>query len=153
MSAFGLEADPELQTKLSANASQTLRRSANQRLFGEGDQCDGVYLVRSGALRLSLETSPGKTIMTRVVGQGYVVGLPATIHGCQYSLSCDVVEDAELAYISRSSVMELIQSDTNVAVKLLDLLSSEVQTLRTVLGHPLRSTQSSRTRAKKGGSR
>jgi CRP-like cAMP-binding protein len=52
-------------------------KNANDCLFHEGDKSDGVYLVKRGALRLSLEASPGKTVMNRVVGLGYVVGLPA----------------------------------------------------------------------------
>lgn len=116
-------------------------RNANDRLFREGDESDGVYLIKTGTLRLSLESSPGKTVMSRTVGPGYVVGLPATVNGHSYSLNCDVVEDAELAYISRSALTRLIQSDAGTAMKLLDLLSSEIQALRAALTYPLRRTR------------
>lgn len=143
MSTFGLRADLELQAVLSANANQVLQRKAPDRLFREGDESDGVYLIKSGRLSLSLEASPGKTVMNRTVGAGYVLGLPATINGHSYSLNCDVVEDAELAYISRSGLTRLIQSDAGTAMKLLDLLSSEIQALRAALTYPHR-------RARKG---
>lgn len=146
MSTFGLRADLELQAILSANASQVVVRYADDRLFREGDESDGVYLIKTGALRLSLEASPGKTVMNRTVGPGYVVGVPASINGHRYSLNCDVVEDAELAYISRSALTRLIQSDAGTAMKLLDLLSSEIQALRTALTCPLR-------RVRKGSSK
>jgi len=138
MSAFGLRADNELQIKLAANASHIVRRNADERLFREGDKSDGVYLVKSGALSVSLEASPGKTIVRRILTSGYVVGLPSAIHGNCYTLTCDVVEDAELAYISRKNLTGLIQSDTDAAMKLLDLLSSEVQALTTALAQPMR---------------
>ncbi len=126
MSTFGLRADLDLQAILSANASQLLVRKTKDRLFREGDESAGVYLIKAGTLRLSLEASPGKVIMNRTVGPGYVVGLPATINGHSYSLNCDVVEDAELAYISRTALSRLIQSDAGTAMKLLELLSSEI---------------------------
>jgi len=152
MSTFGLRADLELQTILSANASQVLIRNAHDRLFREGDESDGVYLIKAGALRLSLEASPGKTVMNRMVGPGYVVGLPATINGHSYSLNCDVVEDAELAFVPRIALTRLIQSDAGTAMKLLDLLSSEIQALRAALTYPLRRARkgSSKRCAKKG---
>lgn len=146
MSTFGLRADLELQAILSANASQVLLRNAHDRLFREGDESDGVYLIKNGTLRLSLDASPGRTVMSRMVGPGYVVGLPATINGHRYSLNCDVVEDAELAYISRGTLTRLIQSDAGIAMKFLDLLSSEIQALRAALTYPLR-------RARKGSSK
>jgi len=121
MSTFGLKADAELQAILVANTTNILERNAHDRLFREGDQSDGVYLIRKGALRLSLEASTGKMILSRVVGHGYVVGIPATINGERYSLNCDIVEDAELAYISRRDLTHLIHNDTGAAIKLLGL--------------------------------
>ena len=133
MSAFGLKADPDLQKKLLECASQVLSRAAKEHLFHEGQESQGLYLLKEGTLRLSLDASPGKALIERIVAKGHIVGLPATINGYPYSLNCDVVEDAELAYISRQDLTKMMRRDTSVAIKLLNLLSLEVQAMRSEL--------------------
>ncbi len=135
MATFGLRADPDLQRKLLASATETVTRRAGDRLFVEGEAAHGLYLIKSGKLRLSLD-GKRKKIMQRSVGQDCLVGLPGSITGRVYSLSCEVVEDAELTYVSRDSLMGLMQRDTEAAMKLLSLLSSEVQGLRAEIGRP-----------------
>jgi CRP-like cAMP-binding protein len=71
------------------------------------------------------------------------------INGHRYSLNCDVVEDSELAYISRGDLTHLVQSDTGAAMKLLDLLSTEIQALRTALAQPSRTIRKGRTCVKR----
>jgi CRP-like cAMP-binding protein len=144
MSSFGLKADADLQKKLVECASQVLPRMANEQLFHEGDKSHGLFLIKKGRLRLSLNASPGKMLIERVIGRGHIVGLPATVNGYPYSLNCDVVEDAELAYISRQDLTKLMKTDTTIAIKLLDLLSLEVQAMRIELANvaPLSSRRS-----------
>lgn len=130
MRAFGLKADSELQATLRSFASQTVERKAPEFLFHQGENPHGCYLINSGKVRLWMEASPGHRIMQRVVGRGCMVGLPASINGRVYSLTCEVIEDAELAYLSRHDLALLMKGDSSAAMKLLDLLSSEVQAVR-----------------------
>lgn len=130
MSALGLKVDSEQQATLRAFASQTVERKAPEFLFHQGEEPHGCYLIKSGKVRLWMEPSPGHRIMQRVVGQGCLVGLPASINGRVYSLTCKVIEDAELAYLSRHDLALLMKADATAAMKLLDLLSTEVQAVR-----------------------
>lgn len=130
MSALKLTADSELQATLRAFASQTVERRAPQFLFHQGEEPHGCYLIKSGKVRLWMEVPPGHRIMQRVVGQGCLVGLPASINGRVYSLTCEVIEDAECAYLSRHDLALLMKGDVAAAMKLLDLLSTEVQAVR-----------------------
>jgi len=130
MSTFGVRADTNLQAALRTFASQAVELKASDFLFHQGDKPHGCYLIKSGKMRLSLDAVPGLGILRRVVGPGCVVGLPATINGHVYSLSCEAIEDAELAHLSKQDVALLIKSNTAAAMKLLDLLSSEIQAVR-----------------------
>lgn len=130
MPAFGLTADSELQAALRAFSSQAVERKAPEFLFHQGDKPHGCYLIKRGKVRLSMESPSGQKIVQRVVGEGCLVGLPASINGRMYSLSCEVIEDVELAYLSRQDLALLMKSDTGTAMKLLDLLSIEVQAVR-----------------------
>ncbi len=136
MNAFGLTADSDLQATLRTFASQVVERKAPGFLFHQGDEPHGCYLVKRGKVQLSMEAAPGHNILRRVAGPGCVVGLPASINGRTYSLNCEITEDAELAYLSRQDLALLIKSDTSAAMKLLDLLSSEIQAVRSKIANP-----------------
>ena len=133
MNSFGVRADSELQTTLRTFASQTVERKASEFVFHQGEKPHGCYLIKSGEMRLSMESSTGQKIMDWTVGQGCLVGLPATINGRVYSLTCEVIEDAELVYLSRQDLALMMKSETAAAMKLLDILSSEIQAVRSEL--------------------
>jgi len=80
-----------------------------------------------------MESPTGNTIVEWAVGQECLVGLPATINGRAYSLTCEVVEDAELVYLSRQNLALMMKSETAAGMKLLDILSSEIQAVRSEL--------------------
>lgn len=141
--------DSELQAILTASATRVFGRNAHDHLFREGDQSDGVYLVKRGALRLSLKLSQEEAILTRTVGVGQLVGLSHTIIGDRCTLDCEVVEDAEVAYIPRKDVLHLLKHDAIVAIKLLDLLSYELRALRMQICRPTRRTIKGRPCVKK----
>ena len=130
MSAFGVTTDSELQVTLRVFASQTLERKASEFVFHQGEQPHGCYLIKSGKMRLSMESSTGHKIIEWAVGQGCLVGLPATINGRAYSLTCEVIEDAQLVYLSRQDLALMMKTETAAAIKLLDILSTEIQAVR-----------------------
>ena len=133
MSIFGLKADSELRAMLGHYSSEVVRRKSLDCVFKQGQKPHGMYLVNSGSLRLSIEALPGEAVIERTVGPGYLVGLPATFNGNPYSLTCEVVEDAELIYLSRRDIANLMRCESEAAMKLLDLLSTEVQAVRAEL--------------------
>jgi CRP-like cAMP-binding protein len=119
-------------------SKQSVAIKSKDFLFRQGEMARGCYLIKSGTLRLFMESPTGKRITERVVGIGCIVGLPATINGKALSLSCRVVDDAELVFLTRRELTEMMKDDINAAMKLLDLLSSEVQSTRKQVAKYLR---------------
>lgn len=130
MVAFKMMADAELQASLSKYSSATVEVKARDYLFRQEESSRGCYLIKKGTVLLFMEGSSGKRLLGRELGAGCVVGLPATINGNPLSLTCRVVEDAELAFLSRNDLAELMKNDVSAAMKILDLLSTEVQATR-----------------------
>jgi CRP-like cAMP-binding protein len=136
MSIFGMKADAELQSALRKHASSTTKKyESSGWLFRQGDKPSGFYLIESGRAHMFMEAANGNSLFEEVVDSGCVVGLPATVNGHPYSLSCEVVADTKVLFISRENLVKLMRSDSNSAMKLLDLLSSEVQAVRSELGN------------------
>src|SRR5512133_1050203 len=99
MGVFGLKADAELRELLRNYSKETKHRKALSCIFREGEKTHGFYLILRGKVRLYMESKPSKKLMERVVGEGCLIGLPATVSSHPYSLTCEAVEDVELAYL------------------------------------------------------
>jgi CRP-like cAMP-binding protein len=122
---------PELKTELERIAT-TVAKTAGSTLFRRGDQVLGAYLVRSGKVKLSLESRQALH-PSRVVGTGCIVGLPATMSGAAYSLTATVEEDAELGFVPRESFLKLIATDTSLCFQAMDLLGQEIAGIRSAM--------------------
>ena len=101
-------------------------------LFRHGDPVRGVFLIRSGKVRLSLDGA-NSSFPFRILGPGSVAGLPASVAGSPYSLTAEVVEDAELAFVPRQDLLECLQKNPQICFEVMDILSGEISQSRSVL--------------------
>lgn len=69
-------------------------------LFRSGEPCRGAFLIRSGEVKLSLDT-PTALYPARTAGSGIVLGLPASFSGEPYSLTAETKTRCRLDFISR----------------------------------------------------
>lgn len=101
-------------------------------LFRHGDPVLGVFLIRNGKIQLAIE-GVGSSFPPRLLGVGSVVGLPATVAGSAYSLTAEVIEDAELAFVPRPPLLECLQNNPLLCFEVMDLLSGEISGSRAAL--------------------
>jgi CRP-like cAMP-binding protein len=128
--------DSELETKLLGKALN-ISKQAGALLFNQGDAVTGIYLLSKGRARLTLRSADGKIHLEEIVGRGGLLGLPAAISGTPYSLTAEVLSDAEFAFLSREELVSLMQSDVSLSLKLVELLSQEVRAMRDVIAGPV----------------
>jgi CRP-like cAMP-binding protein len=114
----------DVQNELEALAS-TRREQPNAVLFRRGEAARGVYLIRRGAVVLSLDDG-----RHRRAGRGWILGLPATFSGEPYSLTAKTVENCEFAFIPREKVIEFVRANPALAMHLLEILATEVSAVR-----------------------
>ena len=98
-------------------------------LFRRGDDVFGIFLIRSGRVSLALDC-PNPLYPPRILGPGAIVGLPATVSGNPYSLTAKVVDDSELAFVSRAAVLECLQDNPLLCFQVMDMLSGEISDIR-----------------------
>jgi CRP-like cAMP-binding protein len=119
---------PELQVELEQLATVVLKPKGSI-LFRRGDDVTGVYLIRSGRISLGLDhESP--IYPARLLGPGTIAGLPASISGNAYSLTAEVVEDSELAFVPRDAVVACLRKNPYLCFQVMDLLSDEIADIR-----------------------
>ena len=99
------------------------------RLFERGQKAYGLFLLRSGSVRLSV---PGA--LDRSVGPGSLLGVPGTLSKGIYSLSAELLEDSQVLFVPSERVSQLMIEHPEIGFQMVQLLSREIQALRHRIG-------------------
>lgn len=131
MANFGnLVPSSELRTELEQLATIVVKPKGAI-LFNHGDNVSGVFLIRSGKVKLCLDCEK-EVYPSRFLGPGAIAGLPATVSGSPYSLTATVVEDSELAFVTRNSVLSCLKDNVVLCFQVMGMLSGEICNARSV---------------------
>ena len=105
-------------------------------LFFEGQAAEGVFIVRSGAVKLSASSTEGKTLIVRFSEPGELLGLPATLTGKPYSLRAEVIQPTKLQFIARKNFLDFLRDHGDVALRVAQQLGetyhAAVDEMRTI---------------------
>ncbi len=126
-----LQVPEDLKLQLVAIGSP-IRSARNAILFQRGDPVTGVFLITTGAAELRLDEKP-TALPTQYAGPGSVLGLPAALSNMPYSLTAQVVEEAELVFIPRDKLMDLLRSQPQLCFRVMGILTEEITQTRAAL--------------------
>jgi CRP/FNR family transcriptional regulator len=85
-------------------------------LFTEGQKPRGVFVLCAGKAKLSISSHKGKTIITRVSERGDVLGLNAVVSNRSCEVTAELMEQGQVNFISRASLLQLLKDDSEVAL-------------------------------------
>lgn len=98
-------------------------------LFRRGDAVTGLFLILRGKVSLGLERE-NPVFPTRTLSTGCIAGLPGTVSGNPYSLTAEVIQDAELAFVPREAVIDILHKDPVLCFQVMEMLSGEISQVR-----------------------
>ncbi|WP_287635111.1 SulP family inorganic anion transporter [Accumulibacter sp.] len=103
------------------------RRSVarNEKVFSVGDAADRLYLIRKGAVRISIPV-PGTAISHHrlTYGRGdFVAGMSFIRRAASFSADATAVEDTELYVLSRASFEKLCEEHKRLAFNLMEAIA------------------------------
>jgi CRP/FNR family transcriptional regulator, cyclic AMP receptor protein len=105
-------------------------------LFTEGEPARGIFIVRSGRVKLFLCSGDGRTLILRMAKAGDVLGLPGTLSGKQYEVTAKTLGPCQLAFIKREAFLRLMNKykeiGIGVAQQLTTIYSSACHEIRCV---------------------
>lgn len=122
-------ADPELLEALEVRATP-VRCDEDRVLFKQGERAKGLYLLRSGEVRLNMKALSGEPVAVLPMSPGSLLGLPAVVGNGDYSLSAEAHKGAELSYLSREDFAKLMLEEPALSMMILRVLAAEVRTAR-----------------------
>jgi CRP/FNR family cyclic AMP-dependent transcriptional regulator len=94
-------------------------------LFRQGDEVRGLFVVRSGWVKLGFAAPNGHAAIVGLIGPGSLLGLREVVTGQSHSVSAETVESSELDYVNRAGFVAFLEERPEVAVALLTRLSHE----------------------------
>jgi len=97
-----------------------------ERVIVEGESGAGIYILRSGAARISMRSPDGKVIDLRNLEAGSFVGLSSAL-SCDHS--CYTVETAgaaEFTFVTAEEAQELLRSRPDICIQVIQLLGREM---------------------------
>lgn len=95
-------------------------------LFREGRTATGVFLVRSGRVKLSLHCSHGKSLVVQFAGPGEPLGLGATISARPYEVTAEATAPCEVVFLPRRQFLQFLENHPKVSMQLVKLLCQDV---------------------------
>jgi CRP/FNR family transcriptional regulator, cyclic AMP receptor protein len=99
----------------------------NTRLFRQGDQGDAMYLIESGRVRISIRDDDDAELTLAELAQGDFFGEMSIIDGRQRSADAQVIEDANLAVLSRDAFLAFVRTNPDVALEMLAALTDRLR--------------------------
>jgi CRP/FNR family cyclic AMP-dependent transcriptional regulator len=117
---------PALIDRLSSHAI-TLTKAAGTRIYAKGDPGNSLYAVVSGTVKVSAGTIDGKDTVFNLLNDGDIFGEIALLDGEPRSADVTAVTDCELMMIDRRDFLPLIQSHSEVALKLISVLCARLR--------------------------
>jgi len=108
----------------------TSRRCApGETLFTEGDVCDGLYVVESGAIRIFKSSPGGREQVLNIEGPGGSIAELPVFDGGSYPASAAAIEDTVLLFISKADFQGLCLAHPQVALKVLRVVGARLRRL------------------------
>jgi CRP/FNR family cyclic AMP-dependent transcriptional regulator len=107
-----------------ASLSTTYKRGTV--LFSEGQTVRGVYLVRTGCVKLSISSAQGKAVVLRIARSGDLIGVSSALNGRPYESTAETIEQSRLTFISLSAFAAASAQNSEFSRSVLSALNEEL---------------------------
>lgn len=122
---FGGLSDEDLE--ILAEAVVPMKVQAGDRIFSEGQDAAGCYVVVSGRVKVSKISPEGKEHVLHTFGFGEPIGEVALFSGRKYPAGAEAMTDALLIYFSREEFIRLVERRPQLALNMLAALSERLR--------------------------
>lgn len=122
---FG-DLEPHVIHKL-ASLCSTRSLEAGQILFQKGDPGDALFGVRRGQVGIEIGTRSGSRVTLNTLGAGDLFGEIALLDGRERTADAIASEPTELFALRRDQVLDYIDGEPIVALKLIELLCKRLR--------------------------
>jgi CRP-like cAMP-binding protein len=117
------------QIEVIAVDTRVLQVPKGEILFHKGDECQGLFVVLSGQIKLAIASSQGYEKVVDIIGPRQSFGEAVMFMDRPYPVFAQAVSDAFVLRIGKQPVFNLLATDTNFARAMLAGLSLRLHSL------------------------
>ena len=107
--------------------SRRLHFAREQRIFSEGDEGNGLYVVLTGQVKIFKMSPAGKEQILHIFGPGNPFGEIAMFAGESFPANADAFSDCRVLFIPRNGFIECVRKDPSLAFNMLAVLSRRLR--------------------------
>jgi len=114
-----------LRAQYEALARIGVKRSfrKGERIFSEGDEGTGFYVVCGGRVKIFMVSTEGKEQILHVLEAGQTFAEAVIFEGGEYPAHAEALTDTELFFLPKRPFVDLLERHPNVAIRMLASLS------------------------------
>jgi CRP/FNR family transcriptional regulator len=102
---------------------------AAEMIFSEGDPCDGLFVIRSGSVRLFKTSAGGREQTLAIEGAGSSIAELPVFDGGAYPASAAATTDSELIFIARKDFQSLCLEYPQFALRVVRQVGARLRRL------------------------
>ncbi len=97
-------------------------------LFVEGESPRGVLVLCKGRVKLSMNSSEGRTLILRIAGPGEIMGLHAAVSNTPYQATAETLEPCQVNFVKRDDFLRFLGQHAEASIHVAQQLSDNYQT-------------------------
>lgn len=95
-------------------------------VFMEGDECAGLYIIRTGRVKIVRSSHAGKEQIIKILKPGDMLGFEVLYGGKLYKNTAVAMEDCELCYMEKNSFFSIVVKEPEISKKLIISMGREL---------------------------
>jgi CRP/FNR family transcriptional regulator len=96
-------------------------------LYSEGQTPRGVFMLCHGTVKLSCASGDGRTLITRIVQPGELLGLTSVLSGHPYKMTAETLEPAQIDFVRREDFVHFMRRNPNASLNVIQQLTDECE--------------------------
>lgn len=109
-----------------AATARNIRVKKGEVLFRKGDPCHGFHVIVSGKIKLLFNSPGGTEKVVEILTAGQTFGESVMFMEQPYPLDAQALNESRLIYVTRSAVLQALESNPVLARKLINSLSTSL---------------------------
>jgi CRP/FNR family transcriptional regulator, cyclic AMP receptor protein len=94
-------------------------------LFAQGQAPQGIFVLCTGSVKLSISATNGRTIIEKIAEPGEELGLAATVSGKPYEMTAETIDPCQVNFVKRDDFLRFLKDDVEACIKVAEQLSEK----------------------------
>ena len=131
--AFNLRSDhffrrlSDAETDAFEKIKRRLSYPAGATVFVEQQECQGLYILCTGRVKLSATSREGQTLIIKIAKPGDVLGLNETVLGTAHDTTAEAGKACQFDFVKRADFVQFLNEHADACVRTAVHLSQECQ--------------------------